>query len=251
MNLTLSFRNTKFDIADIHGQPWLRGYQIGNALGYTDPAAAISKLFDRNTNEFTDSMTQLIELPTAGGIQKVRVFSLRGCHLLGMLARTKVAKEFRRWVLDILEKEVSGSLKTKALPHGLNAEQQESLRGLHRTLVGSVPKEKQAALAITLWSSLKSKFKVGYKDIDPDHFLEALSLMARVAVEKGAQYREAVNLETVPKLYANQAAIPFNLDRDGHFDVRVHQGRVYLYRVCLASTPAVNAQISVLQHMNQ
>lgn len=111
MNLTLSFRNTKFDITDIHGQPWLRGYQIGNALDYTDPAVAISKLFDRNADEFTDSMTQLIELPTAGGVQKVRVFSLRGCHLLGMLARTKIAKEFRRWVLDVLEKEVSGSLK--------------------------------------------------------------------------------------------------------------------------------------------
>lgn len=69
----------------------------------------MAKLYDRNADEFTDSMTQVIELPTAGGKQQVRVFSLRGCHLLGMLARTKVAKEFRRWVLDVLEKEVSGS----------------------------------------------------------------------------------------------------------------------------------------------
>ena len=101
--ISLSFRNVNFDITDIHGQPWLRGYQIGNALEYSDGAVAIAKLYDRNADEFTDSMTQVIELPTAGGKQQVRVFSLRGCHLLGMLARTKVAKEFRRWVLDIIE----------------------------------------------------------------------------------------------------------------------------------------------------
>lgn len=110
---TLSFRNVSFDITDIHGQPWLRGLQVASALGYKNPAADIVNLYNRNADEFTDSMTQVIELPTAGGKQQVRVFSLRGCHLLGMLARTKVAKEFRRWVLDVLEKEVSGSQNPK------------------------------------------------------------------------------------------------------------------------------------------
>lgn len=108
-NFSLSFHNVDFDITDIHGQPWLRSFQIGSALGYKNPSSDMAKLYDRNADEFTDSMTQVIELPTAGGKQQVRVFSLRGCHLLGMLARTKVAKEFRRWVLDVLKKEVSGS----------------------------------------------------------------------------------------------------------------------------------------------
>lgn len=36
-------------------------------------------------------------------LQETRIFSLRGCHLLAMFARTPVAKEFRRWVLDVLE----------------------------------------------------------------------------------------------------------------------------------------------------
>ena len=107
--LSLSFKDTNFQITDINGQPWLRGLQVASALGYKNPAADIVNLYNRNADEFTDSMTQVIELPTAGGKQQVRVFSLRGCHLLGMLARTKVAKEFRHWVLDVLEKEVSGS----------------------------------------------------------------------------------------------------------------------------------------------
>jgi len=110
--ISLSFRDVNFDITDIHGQPWLRSPQIAVALGY-NRTDRINEVYARNADEFTDSMTQVIELPTAGGKQQVRVFSLRGCHLLGMLARTKTAKEFRRWVLDVLEKEVSGSPSPK------------------------------------------------------------------------------------------------------------------------------------------
>lgn len=102
---SLSFKNTHFQITDINGQPWLRGLQIASALGYKNPSSDITNLYDRNADEFTDSMTRVIELTTAGGKQQVRVFSLRGAHLLGMLARTKVAKEFRHWVLDVLERE--------------------------------------------------------------------------------------------------------------------------------------------------
>ena len=40
-----------------------------------------------------------------GGKQQVRVFSLRGCHLLAMFSKTPVAKEFRRWILDLIEQQ--------------------------------------------------------------------------------------------------------------------------------------------------
>lgn len=49
-------------------------------------------------------MTAVVTLPTEGGPQETRIFTLRGCHLLAMLARTPVAKEFRRWCLDVIEK---------------------------------------------------------------------------------------------------------------------------------------------------
>lgn len=99
----LTFHETAFDIVDLHDQPWLRGWQIASALGYGSPRADIANLFDRNAAEFTPDMTQVVDLPTAGGVQQVRIFSLRGAHLLGMLARTERAVEFRRWVLDVLE----------------------------------------------------------------------------------------------------------------------------------------------------
>jgi len=98
----LTFQNTQFDVIDRDGQPWLRVHQIGVALGYKRHDIA-NKLYRANTDEFTDSMTALVELDTEGGKQQVRVFSLRGCHLLAMLSRTQVAKDFRKWVLDILD----------------------------------------------------------------------------------------------------------------------------------------------------
>lgn len=33
----------------------------------------------------------------------MRIFSLRGAHLVAMFARTPKAKAFRRWVLDVLD----------------------------------------------------------------------------------------------------------------------------------------------------
>ena len=104
---TLTFQNTTLSVINQQNQTWLSAREIGTALGYRNPLGDIVKLFDRNADEFTPEMTALIEMPTAGGLQKVRIFSLRGAHLIAMFARTKVAKDFRKWVLDILDREVS------------------------------------------------------------------------------------------------------------------------------------------------
>ncbi|UIA93284.1 hypothetical protein LU632_07030 [Erwinia tracheiphila] len=71
---------------------------------------AVSGIYNRHQDEFTDSMSLVLKLNTNGinnSLRKksVRVFSLRGAHLVGMMSDTPVAKEFRRWVLDILDSE--------------------------------------------------------------------------------------------------------------------------------------------------
>lgn len=59
-------------------------------------------------------MTETLNLSVSGNYQKtIRIFSLRGAHLIAMFARTPLAKEFRRWVLDILDREVQQSPLTK------------------------------------------------------------------------------------------------------------------------------------------
>ncbi|WP_183169424.1 P22AR C-terminal domain-containing protein [Atlantibacter sp. RC6] len=88
---------------------WLSSAEIANALQYKS-AKSVTNLFNQNADEFTSGMTQVIESVTSGNYRKkVRVFSLRGAHLIAMFARTDVAKEFRRWVLDILDREVMHS----------------------------------------------------------------------------------------------------------------------------------------------
>lgn len=88
---------------------WLTSAEIANALQYKS-AKSVTNLFNQNADEFTSGMTQVIESVTSGNYRKkVRVFSLRGAHLIAMFARTDVAKEFRRWVLDILDREIEQS----------------------------------------------------------------------------------------------------------------------------------------------
>lgn len=186
---SLTFHDTQFDITDRNGQPWVRANQIGLALEYKNPELSIAKLYRSNAEEFTDKMTALIEMSTKGGIQKVRIFSLRGAHLLAMFARTKVAKEFRHWVLNVLEGEAEAPVPTKAkrtpraLPNGLSTDQQEAIKALVKARVDKLPKEKQAKATITCWSALKSKFGCSYKKIDPDQFTDAVGLIARIDLE--------------------------------------------------------------------
>lgn len=101
----LAFNGINFDIIDRFGLPWLRSPQIAEALGYAD-ASSINRIYARNTDEFTDQMTGSVKMTDPNGaMQETRIFSLRGAHLLAMLARTPIAKEFRRWVLDVLDRE--------------------------------------------------------------------------------------------------------------------------------------------------
>lgn len=86
---------------------WLTSADLAKALNYKS-SKSITNLFNQNADEFTAGMSQVIESVTTGNYRKkVRVFSLRGAHLIAMFARTDVAKEFRRWVLDILDREVA------------------------------------------------------------------------------------------------------------------------------------------------
>lgn len=103
MPQTLCFNDVQFDVIPQNSQPWIRGSQIATALQYASVQRVI-ELYTRHADEFTDAMTAVVTLPTEGGPQETRIFSLRGCHLLAMFARTPVAKAFRRWVLDVLDR---------------------------------------------------------------------------------------------------------------------------------------------------
>ena len=106
---TLTFNGTTLTAINQANQIWLTSADVAKALGYKS-TKSVSNLYSNNSDEFTDQMTLVIESVTNGinGSKRrmsVRIFSLRGCHLLAMFARTDIAKAFRVWVLDILERE--------------------------------------------------------------------------------------------------------------------------------------------------
>lgn len=99
---TLHYASYQIEAINQGGELWLRGGQICQPLGLSD-LRVLSRIVEKNIEEFGADETRLIPIETAGGRQEVRVFSLRGARLLALLARTPEAKAFRRWVLDFLE----------------------------------------------------------------------------------------------------------------------------------------------------
>ncbi len=109
-NNELTFHNIELVPAPVNDGIWLTSSDIAKALGYASPKS-VTNIYSRNSDEFTSSMSMVIKMMTNGinnnlREKSVRVFSLRGCHLIAMFATTDKAKEFRRWVLDILDREV-------------------------------------------------------------------------------------------------------------------------------------------------
>ncbi|MGO3664815.1 MULTISPECIES: BRO-N domain-containing protein [unclassified Psychrobacter] len=114
--VSLSFNNVDLTAVDNgDSQTWFTAKQLAEALGYADDRA-VSRIYNKHNDEFTPSMAALVNtttpLKTLGLATKTRVFSLRGCHLIAMFARSKVAKDFRVWVLDLIE----GDIASKKLP---------------------------------------------------------------------------------------------------------------------------------------
>lgn len=106
MSQSLCFNNFKFSPVTHQNLPWIRSTELAHALGYKREDI-LGKLYRKNADEFTPDITQLIEIVDNTGSVfpvKLRIFSLRGCHLLAMFARTPVAKAFRKWVLDVIER---------------------------------------------------------------------------------------------------------------------------------------------------
>ncbi|QER39252.1 Bro-N domain-containing protein [Acinetobacter suaedae] len=109
-SLSLTFHETTFNIVECDQQAWITSRELGQALGYARDDA-VNKIYERNLDEFSYQMTRNVKMTLQGQQREVRVFSLRGCHLIAMFAKTTVAKEFRKWVLDILDRDVQPKTK--------------------------------------------------------------------------------------------------------------------------------------------
>lgn len=114
----LTFQKTEFHPVNHAGSVWLTSSELAAALGYKK-SDAVTQIYSRYNDEFTESMSTTLKMSVVrktGTVEiPVRVFSLRGSHLIAMFSNTDKAKEFRRWVLDILDREVIKSPESSPL----------------------------------------------------------------------------------------------------------------------------------------
>lgn len=97
------FETVDMDLIHVGGERWLRGADIGAALGFRDPDDAVKKILQRNRSEFDESTMISVELSTSTGYRSTRLYNARGAALIAMKAQTPKGEAFRRWVLDVLE----------------------------------------------------------------------------------------------------------------------------------------------------
>ncbi|MFL1916982.1 BRO family protein [Plesiomonas shigelloides] len=116
-------KNTVIPFDNGDGKIWFTAEALATLLGYAD-AKQVNRIFQRHKDEFIASMTTMVKVTKRNknkGIDynQVRLFSPRGAHLIGMMSRTKIAKELRIWLLDLAEKESGvevGHLNLETLP---------------------------------------------------------------------------------------------------------------------------------------
>lgn len=109
-SLALSFNDVNFSPVQHNNQIWLTASELAKALGYAK-SDAVTQIYERNKDEFNSDMTLTLKLSVKGfgngnSLKETRIFNPRGCHLITFFARTSVAKQFRKWVLDVLDKEI-------------------------------------------------------------------------------------------------------------------------------------------------
>ena len=117
MTNQLTFQNTHFNVIERNNKLFISAVELASALGYKN-SNSISRIYARNKDEFSNAMTEEVKLTLSGNLTKsVRIFSLRGAHLIAMFSRSTIGKEFRKWVLDVLDKETSPQKNDYLQPH--------------------------------------------------------------------------------------------------------------------------------------
>lgn len=188
MTIPLCFNEFTFSPVTRNSLPWIRASELSRALGY-GRENQISRLYRSNADEFTPEMTQVIEIvdgPESGLSVTARIFSLRGCHLLAMFARTPVAKAFRKWVLDVIEQ--YGDRVPVAEPVTLNDElisaaERAELKLIVDAKLSTYLAAVQGKARAEIWAKFNRHFRIAeYKQLPTRLMPEAREFLLSVRV---------------------------------------------------------------------
>ena len=182
-SLALSFNEVNFTPVQQNGQIWLKTSELAEALGYSDQSG-VTRIYSRNDDEFTQAMSCSVKLTEKGQSREIRVFSLRGAHLIAMFSKTAIAKQFRKWVLDILDREVFG--KQIESRQSVSPEQQALL---HEIVARRSNGERK--IFAEMWSRHNRHFKIArYSQLLAIHFPEAIHYLETMDIKAKAEKQE-------------------------------------------------------------
>lgn len=186
--IPFKFKETEVRTIEKNSLIWFVAGDVAVILGYRD-SANMTRVLDED-----EADTHIMSIRSETGVaqdREVTIINESGLYHALLKSRKPEAKPFRKWVTAEVLPAIrrngqyqAPNLKTKTtLPNGLTADQCDAIKALVKARAESCPKEKQGAAAIKCWSSIKSKFGCSYKEIAPEHFVEVLSLVARIELE--------------------------------------------------------------------
>ena len=162
MEMALIFNEFIFTPVTHQNSLWIRSSELAKALGYSDDRK-VGVLYARHKDEFSNNMSVVLNLSTTDVPAMNRIFSLRGCHLVAMLARTPIAKAFRRWVLDVIEQ--YGDRVPVAEPVTLNdelisASERAELKLIVDAKLSTYPAAVQGKARAEIWAKFNRHFRI-------------------------------------------------------------------------------------------
>lgn len=233
-SLALSFNEVNFSPVEQNGQIWLTATELASALGYSK-SDAVGQVYERNKDEFNSSMTTTITVKSNDSIETlnlsvskksknltktIRIFSLRGAHLIAMFSKTAIAKKFRKWVLDVLDREVV----TKQLEgrQSISPEQKDTLHKIVDHKVNG-----NQGLRAQVWTRHNRHFKINsYHELLAIHFEDAVKYLLEMEVKQRVE-REEVKALPYPQeviQVAQQISNEFNNSRYDSWHVSARGG---------------------------
>ena len=272
MTTALCFNDFTFSPVTRDNQPWFKSSELARALGYKREDIP-SKLYRKNADEFTSDMTQVVEniaehrngVPGNLSDGRARIFSLRGCHLLAMFARTPVAKAFRKWVLDVIEQ--YGDRVPVAEPVTLNDElisaaERAELKLIVDAKLSTYPAAVQGKARAEIWAKFNRHFRIAeYKQLPTRLMPEAREFLLSVRVRAINAIPTAESAIPYPSLttssvYADRIAALDRLEEEwiefaGETRSRLHRFVNELLRVKESTYPELLNRVCSRQNISK
>lgn len=222
MEMALTFNDVTLSPISHQNNLWIRAVELAHALGYAQENS-VSRIYRSNSDEFTPDMTQVIEIfdgADSALSTKARIFSLRGCHLVAMFARTPVAKAFRKWVLDVLDR--LAAEERAALPEAPHIKITPSTTASRKPLRALVHAWAQVSGTphTALWPQVKAHFQLERIDDLPEEWIpDALEwVQGKIdSLTPALPPTDKESLTVAPAALPNQSHLSATDDIDGHF----------------------------------